>query len=130
MAYEEVTDEAGVKTGEVDFKFKLKHRVETRRGDTFIQTVALFDGKGTPMRDQIGGGSMLRVRGQMNPWFTASLGFGVSLWVNAVQVKELVEASGGSTAESFGFGAMDGGFTTSEEAVMDDTVSVTTDEDF
>tara|TARA_R110000822_G_scaffold94601_11_gene216940 strand:- start:77 stop:694 length:618 start_codon:yes stop_codon:yes gene_type:complete len=118
MPYEAVESDTGEKTGEVNFKFKLKHRVETRRGDTFIQTVALFDGEGTPMKEVVGGGSLIRVRGQMNPWFTASLGFGISLWVNAVQVKELAEASGGTTAESFGFSALEGGYATPDEMVQ------------
>ena len=114
--YTEVENDSGEKTGEVDFKFKLKHRVETRRGDTFTQTVALFDSDGTPMQDLIGGGSKLRVRGEMNPWFTASLGFGISLWVKAVQVQELVEPTGGGTAAAHGFDVIDGGFTTSGES--------------
>ena len=108
------------KNGEVDFKFRLKHRVETRAGDTFTQTVALFDAKGTPMKDLVGGGSKIRVRGEMNPWFTASLGFGVSLWVKAVQVLELVEPTGNGSAESFGFNSTDGGFTTSEPLEFDE----------
>ena len=103
MPYEAVESDTGEKTGEVNFKFKLKHRVETRRGDTFIQTVALFDGEGTPMKEVVGGGSLI---------------FGISLWVNAVQVKELAEASGGTTAESFGFSALEGGYATPDEMVQ------------
>jgi len=116
MPFTSVEGEGGEKADEVDFKFKLKHQVETRRGDTFTQTVALFDSKGTPMTDLIGGGSMIRVRGEINPWFTASLGFGVSLWVKAVQVVELVEPTGSGSAESFGFKQLDGGWTTSSES--------------
>lgn len=110
----------GEKTGEVDFKFRLKHRVETRSGDTFTQTVALFDASGTPMKDLVGGGSKICVSGEMNPWFTASLGFGVSLWVKAVQVLELVEPTDNGTAKAFGFGSVDGGFTTSEPFEFDE----------
>lgn len=116
MPFSRVTDDSGEETDEWDFKFKLKHRVETRRGDTFTQKVKLFDSKGTPMNDEVGGGSKLRVQGEMNPWFTASLGFGISLWVKAVQVLELVEPTNSGTAASFGFDPLDGGFTTTSES--------------
>ena len=121
MPWSFVEDDKGEKTGEVDFKFKLKARVETRRGDSFTQKVVIFDSEGKPMSEHVGGGSTIRVRGEMNPWFTSSLGFGISLWVKAVQVKTLVEAAGGGTAKSFGFDSIEGGFTTSEDFEFADT---------
>ncbi len=116
MCYSVVTGDNGEETGEFDFKFKLKHRVEPRRGDAYEQTVALFDAQGTPMKDHVGGGSKLRINGLLNPWYTASLGFGVSLWIKAAQIIELVEGAGGGSSKSFGFEAMSGGFTTSGES--------------
>jgi hypothetical protein len=123
-----VTDEAGEETGEHDFKFKLKARVETRRGDVFTQQVRLFDSKGTPMNEDVGGGSRIRVAGEINPWYTASLGFGLSLWVRAVQVIDLVEPKSGGSATSFGFSEVDGSFTTSGEQLGDEEVQVPVDD--
>jgi len=134
MPWKFVESGDGEKTGEVDFKFKLKARVETRRGDSFTQAVAIFDSEGKPMTELVGGGSTLRVRGEMNPWYTGSLGFGISLWVKAVQVKTLVELASNGSAKSWGFDGMEGGFTTSEDLEFVDTVAPldpdATDEDF
>ena len=120
MPWTEVTDESGEETGEIDFKFKLKAKVETRQGEVFTQKVGLFDSNGDPMSDPVGGGSKIRVAGEINPWFTASLGFGVSLWIRAAQVIDLIEPKGGGSAKSFGFSSVEGGFTTSGEQLGDE----------
>ena len=95
----------------------------------FTQKVGLFDSSGDPMSDPVGGGSKIRVAGEINPWFTASLGFGVSLWIRAAQVIDLIEPKGGGSAKSFGFSSVEGGFTTSGEQLGDEEEqSFTTDD--
>ena len=60
---------------------------------------------GTP----IYGGSVVKVAGEFNPFYTQQVGVGVQLRMNAVQVIELVQG-GGSSGDSFGFGGEEGGY--------------------
>jgi hypothetical protein len=102
--------EVNEETGKVTFKFKTKAKVTTKSGDTFEQKVALFDSKGKPLTTapNIGGGSKVKVSFEVMPYFTAMVGAGLSLRVKAVQVIDLVEFSGGASAEAYGFGEEDG----------------------
>ena len=97
--------------GFVDFKFALKAEVKTKSGKSWQQRVALFDSGLRPIpesSDPIGGGSVIRVNAEVYPWYTASLGFGISLRCRGVQVIELKTYAGGKDATSFGFAAEDG----------------------
>lgn len=102
--------EVNEETGKVTFKFKTKAKVTTKSGDTFDQKVALFDAKGKPITNapNIGGGSKVKVSFEINSYYTAIAGAGLSLRVKAVQILDLVEFGGGANAESYGFGAEDG----------------------
>jgi hypothetical protein len=100
--YKMVTDQNGEETGELAFKFKMKALVETRDGRSWEQRPDLYDAKGKPMDENIGGGSIIRVSADAFGWYTASLGAGVSLRLAAVQVIDLVSV-GGSDAKSHGF---------------------------
>jgi hypothetical protein len=97
-------------TGKVTLKFKLKAKVNTKSGDSFDQKVVLFDAKGKPITSapNIGGGSKVKVSYEVVPYYTAIAGAGVSLRVKAVQILELVEYSGGASADAYGFGEEDG----------------------
>jgi hypothetical protein len=97
-------------TGKVTLKFKLKAKVTTKSGDEWEQKVAVFDAKGTPVTKtpNIGGGSKMKVSYEVIPFYTSLVGAGISLRMRAVQVIELVEFSGGASADSFGFGKEDG----------------------
>lgn len=97
--------------GFTDFKFTLKAQVTTKAGKSWEQRPALFDAKLNPIpedSDPIGGGSVIRVNAEVYPWYTASLGFGISLRCRGVQVIELKTYGGSKDATAFGFSAEDG----------------------
>lgn len=119
-------------SGKVTVRFKLKAKVTPKQGDPFEQRPAIFDAKGKPMGAdaKIGGGSKVKVAYELVPYYTAIAGAGVSLRLKAVQVIDLVEFSGGASADAFGFGEEEGyeaedtpaaqnGFTEEEESDKD-----------
>lgn len=91
---------------EVEFKFKLKAKAKSRKtGNEWEQAPAIFDAKGKPMPKgkSIWGGTVGRVNAEVIPYYTPSLGSGITLRLKAVQIIDLVEGSGGSKADDFGF---------------------------
>lgn len=97
-------------SGKVTVSFKLKAKVTPKNGEPFEQRPAIFDAKGKPIQGEakIGGGSKVKVAYELVPYYTAIAGAGVSLRLKAVQVIDLVEFSGGASADSYGFGEEDG----------------------
>lgn len=96
-------------TGKASINFKLKAKVTTKSGETFEQRPAIFDAKGKPITDvNIGGGSKVKVAYEVVPFYTALVGASISLRMKAVQVIDLVEFSGGASAEGYGFGEEEG----------------------
>lgn len=96
-------------SGKVTVRFKLKAKVTPKQGDPFEQRPAIFDAKGKPLMDaKIGGGSKVKVAYELVPYYTAIAGAGVSLRLKAVQVIDLVEFSGGASADAYGFGEEEG----------------------
>lgn len=96
-------------SGKVTVRFKLKAKVTPKQGDPFEQRPAIFDAKGKPLQDaKIGGGSKVKVAYELVPYYTAIAGAGVSLRLKAVQVIDLVEFSGGASADAYGFGEEEG----------------------
>ena len=96
---------------EIMIRTKLKGGHRDANGKVYNFSVALFDAAGKPLpKDvQVWGGSKVNAAFRPNFWYTASLGFGVSFEIAAVQVIEL--ANGGvseQSAESFGFTAEEG----------------------
>lgn len=78
--------------GFTDFKFKANAKGTTKAGKAWERKIALFDAKLQPLpadSDPIGGGSIIRVSCEPYVWNTASLGCGITLQINAVQVIEL-----------------------------------------
>lgn len=86
--------------GTVTFNFKSKQKPK------------LFDSKGQPIRDsvelKVGSGSVVKIAGAAKA-YNAGGSSGVTLYLNAVQIIDLVEYS------SSPFGAEDGSFEASEE---------------
>lgn len=102
-------------TGNVVIRAKLKARVELKNNPKkpyFDQRPKVFDAKGVLVATvpAIGAGSKVRLSGQVNCWHTSKAG--MTLWLEAVQLLELVER-GSQSADSFGFDKEDG-FTQSE----------------
>lgn len=105
------TDDEGAKTGLVLVRFKMKHKITKRStGETWTQRPKLFDSKMQPMAEAVGGGSILRVSAEAVPFYTAMIGAGITLRLQGVQVKELVEFTGGRSPEGMGFSEVDDGF--------------------
>ncbi|SHJ81927.1 DUF2815 family protein [Propionispora hippei] len=105
--------------GDIVFKFKTKATIKTKAGDIVKRTVPVFDAKGKPVDVTIGNGSVVRVAFQIVPYWKSSTNNGLSLYLDAVQVIELVEYKGGGNASSFGFGEEDG-FVGSDATPFDD----------
>ncbi len=95
--------ETGDDTGNVEFKFKLKAKVQKRDGTYYEQQPAVLDSKKVPMTNDIliGNGSRVKVAFEPVPYVMASTKkAGVSLRLKAVQVIDLVEY-GNSAASVF-----------------------------
>lgn len=122
--YEEELDDDGEETGNLIFKFKLKHKIVDREtGEVkFTQRPAVFDSDGNQLKKvpNVGGGSTLIVGGTVVPYAMAATKLlGVSLRMEGVQILDLVEF-GGRDAESFGFGKQSGGYVAGSDADDDD----------
>ena len=110
--------EDGKETGNIIFKFKTKNKP------------ALFDAKGKPIQNtNVYGGSQIKVSATAAP-YSAAGNVGITLYLNAVQVIELVTGDSGGQ-QSFGFVATDGYEHTSEveEAFNTEETSPATDDD-
>ena len=119
-------DEDGNETSDWDFKFSMKHNVTTQTGKSWVQRPKLYDGQGRGyVGPVIGGGSKLVVNFVPAPYFTAAMGCGLKLRLNAVQVVELVEYKKAS-AESLGFETHSDGYTAPEEAVAATATAIVT----
>lgn len=95
-------------TGEYIIKYKMKAQFQYK-GKTITQRPTLFDAKKTKLAEdtKIGGGSVIRVAAEVNPYYTPALGAGISLRLKGVQVLEL-RTYGESSADSLGFDSEDG----------------------
>jgi hypothetical protein len=107
-------------TGQIEFSIKMKHKVTIKKGPkagkvlTFFPTV--FDALGNRMTKlpAIWGGTRGRVSFEVFPYFVASSAQGgLGLRMLGVQIIELVQG-GARSAESLGFGAVEGGYSYSE----------------
>ena len=97
------------KDGDIVFKFKTKATVKTRSGEEVKRTVPVFDAKGNSIDVAIGNGSIVRIAFQVVPFHKSSTLNGVTLFLDAVQVIELVEYGGNNNnANAFGFDEEEG----------------------
>ena len=127
----EVEDDAGNPTGDVQVKFKLKAQYEYD-GKKISQRPVLMDAKRQPMTETIGGGSTIRVGCEVYPYYTATIGVGLSLRCKVVQVLELKEfspdsATGFDFDEEDGFEAISANMENTTDSTTDDLIS---DDDF
>lgn len=93
--------ETGDDTGLVEFKFKLKAKVQKRDGTWYEQQPAVVDAKRTPITKEtlIGNGSKVKVAFEPIPYvMNATKKVGVSLRLKAVQVIDLVEYGNSSSS--------------------------------
>nr|WP_320145682.1 hypothetical protein [uncultured Anaeromusa sp.] len=100
--------------GEITFKFTTKSTWKNKAGEEMPKVVPVFDAKGKPYTGPIGNGSIGLVCYTVAPKTTSTTNYGTSLWLNAIQILELKEFSGGTQeAGNFGFSEQEGfeGFT-------------------
>lgn len=99
------------KEGDTVFKFKTKSSYRTKSGDIMNRVVPIYDSQGKPLPKNvdIGHGSIVKVAFSIQPYYKTKNIRGLTLYLNAVQVLELVERGDGDAA-SFGFGAEEGGY--------------------
>lgn len=93
------TDRDGNETSEIEFKFKLKAKFQSRDGQTFTQKPIVVDSKRTPMSKDnlIGNGSLVKVAFEPIPYLMMNTQqCSVSLRLKGVQVIQLVEYQGGN----------------------------------
>jgi hypothetical protein len=100
--YDRAVDQDGNETGDIEFKFKLKAKVQRRDGTSYEQKPIVVDAKRNKMEDtMVGNGSVVKVAFDPFPYVLASTKqVGLSLRIKGLQVLELVEY-GGSGASMF-----------------------------
>lgn len=130
--FEPQMDETNTHTGNLVSKLKTKAIYTARDGSTRRRQVPIFDSKGRPtLPTQIWSGTRARVSFTAAP-FQATMGYGVTLYLDGVQIIELVR--GGNDAGAHGFGVEDEGYEAeSAFTPMSDSVAssgVSSDDDF
>jgi hypothetical protein len=103
-------DEEENETGEIIIKFKMGHSGTTKAGKEWKRYPQLIDAKLQPIKKgtAIWGGSTVRISADIVPYFKPADGeYGISRFLEGVQVIELVSA-GGRSAKDMGFDEEDG----------------------
>lgn len=112
--------------GDTVFKFKTKSTYKTKSGDIMNRVIPIYDSQGKPLPKNVdvGHGSIVKVAFSIHPYYKTKTIKGLTLYLNAVQVLEMVERSDERSAESFGFGAESGGYVAPEgnEAIGEDDI--------
>ena len=107
--YETVVDDDGNETGDLEFKFKQKAVVTSKKtGKSYEIKPKVFDAKGQPITKPLplGNGSTIKVAFEPSPYFVAATKVvGVSLRGFDIQVIDLVEYGAGTGSV---FGAEEG----------------------
>jgi hypothetical protein len=102
---------------EVDGGFLIKAKIKAggrrKDGEVYHMSIALYDSQGKHLDPEVKvwGGSTVNVAFRPRFWYTASMGFGVTFDLQAVQVLQLGEGGVSSIAASaFGFTTEEEGF--------------------
>lgn len=118
-----LTDKDGNDLGQFKVKFKLAASGETKDGRKFERKPALFGTDGRPFSGVIGHNSEIRVAFRPSAYFVPSVGAGLSLRLEAVQV--LRASDGSRNFNDYGFTA-----TASEPEAVETEATIQSDEDF
>ena len=122
LPYTEVFDEDGQETGELEFSFKQKAVITTKKGPMDM-SVAVFDAKGQPITKpvSIGNGSEVIVAYEPYLWYVPTMGAGVSLRFKGLQICKLVAppSQDGDEAGAYGFTKQEEGYENKEESSDD-----------
>lgn len=95
----------GEETGRILINFKLNAKYTNKdTGKTTLYVPKLFDSKGKATTVAVWGGSVLKIAGTVNPYFSAKDDeIGVSFRLSGVKIIKLV-TKGGQTADTMGLG--------------------------
>lgn len=111
VVYDEDTEE---ETSFVELNFKMRAGGNRKKdGKEWKMKPSLFDALGKPItkKIEIWGGSTAIINADFEPYFVAGTGhYGLQRRLNAVQIIQLVAAGGQRSADSYGFGAEEDGF--------------------
>ena len=122
LPYTEVFDEDGNETGELEFTFKQKAVITTKKGP-MDKSVAVFDAKGNPITKPIGIGNGSEVIVAYEPYLyhVGSMGAGVTLRFKGLQILKLVAppSKDGDEAGSYGFKKQEEGYESNKESSDD-----------
>lgn len=112
--------------GDTVFKFKTKSTYKTKSGDIMNRVIPIYDSQGKPLPKNVdvGHGSIVKVAFSIHPYYKTKTIKGLTLYLNAVQVLELVERSDERSAESFGFGAEAGGYMASGDSTESEDMKI------
>lgn len=103
------------KNGDIIFRFKASSELKLRGGETKKRVIPVFDSTGKRVKNaEMGNGSIVKVNFSIIPFYMNNRTNGLSLRLNAVQILSLVPF-GQKNAESYGFGAVEGGYVASED---------------
>lgn len=107
----EVDDETEEETGKLVISAKTNAEYKDKRGNMRERSLKIFDAKGKTLKNapEIGSGSTLKLAATMVPYYMPKENtVGVTLYLDAVQVIDLVTFGGQRDASSYGFGQEDG----------------------
>lgn len=113
--FEDEFSDDGEATGNIILKTSAHAEFKDKKGNVKPIRINVFDSQGQQVKPvpSIWGGSKLRLALDINPYhMPATHMAGVSLRLSGVQIIEL-ETGSGASAESMGFGAVDGGYVSS-----------------
>jgi hypothetical protein len=104
----------------IEGKFEIVAKTQAVTKDGTPKVMRMFDAKGKPTKANVGGGSKLKLNISTQPHDT-NLGAGLSIYLNAVQILDLKQFSGGGDAKGFGFGEEEGYSADESEAPADES---------
>lgn len=107
------------KNGNLVVKFKQSTQIKTKAGEILDRTVPVFDAQGKPMEEAFGTNSIGKVAFSLKPYYMSNQNYGLSLYLNGIQVLEFVPAGGGQSASGLGFGIGEGYSTTTTNTPQD-----------
>jgi hypothetical protein len=111
-------------TGEVEIRCKTKAEGKNRKtGETFKRTLKLFNAKGADVTgkiESIWSGTVGKVSVTL-VYNKAPNGYGVTMYIDAVQIIDLKKGGGGSSADDFGFDSDEEGSFNEEPEFSDES---------
>lgn len=119
--WEPVEDDDGEPTGDIKFKIKVKNKISKKTGKLWDRKPRVFDAAGNLIKGEtnLGGGSKVKVSFELYDWESGGKE-GISLQLQAIQILELVEyTGGGASADEYGFGEEEGYVAEGEETFDD-----------